>query len=112
MTPADRVRAIIADNGWPCRLHPDCTEADWAAWLASFEPPVKLGRCPECGGRLELRSGRYGQFAGCENYPGCRYTCDVLEARPGVQRVTDEDLQQHADRFRELQRRAWEHVRS
>ena len=30
--------------------------------------------CPQCGGRLILREGKYGTFYGCSNYPKCRYT--------------------------------------
>lgn len=30
--------------------------------------------CPECGGILVKRKGRYGEFWGCKNFPGCRYT--------------------------------------
>jgi len=31
--------------------------------------------CPTCGdGRLALKTGRYGAFVGCSNYPECRYT--------------------------------------
>jgi len=29
--------------------------------------------CPECGGRLCERSGPYGKFMGCSNYPACRF---------------------------------------
>lgn len=29
--------------------------------------------CPECGGILRERSGPYGRFMGCSNYPKCRY---------------------------------------
>ncbi|MBO4558078.1 MAG: NERD domain-containing protein [Bacteroidales bacterium] len=32
------------------------------------------GRCPRCGGKLVLRSGKYGKFYGCSSYPKCRYT--------------------------------------
>ena len=35
---------------------------------------VTSGRCPRCGGDLVLRSGNYGDFYGCSNYPRCRYT--------------------------------------
>ena len=31
-------------------------------------------RCPEDGGKLTARSGRFGPFIACENYPECRYT--------------------------------------
>jgi restriction system protein len=30
--------------------------------------------CPQCGGQLVERSGKYGQFFGCSNYPKCIYT--------------------------------------
>ena len=30
--------------------------------------------CPLCGGPLQKRSGQYGLFLGCENFPKCRYT--------------------------------------
>lgn len=35
---------------------------------------IVSGRCPRCGGRLVLRSGQFGSFYGCSNYPRCRYT--------------------------------------
>lgn len=35
---------------------------------------IASGRCPRCGGTLALRSGKYGQFYGCSNYPRCKYT--------------------------------------
>ena len=30
--------------------------------------------CPECGGQLKEKNGKYGSFIGCSNYPRCRYT--------------------------------------
>lgn len=33
--------------------------------------------CPQCGGVLKKRSGRYGDFWGCTSFPGCRYTENV-----------------------------------
>lgn len=36
---------------------------------SKYDPNV----CPECGGRLRERSGQYGRFMGCNNYPTCRY---------------------------------------
>ena len=29
--------------------------------------------CPECGSPLVIRSGRYGEFVACSNYPECKY---------------------------------------
>lgn len=33
--------------------------------------------CPECGSPLKERSGKYGPFLGCSNYPNCRYTLNI-----------------------------------
>lgn len=30
--------------------------------------------CPNCGGKLLLKRGKYGYFYGCSNYPSCTYT--------------------------------------
>ncbi|MBQ0157631.1 MAG: NERD domain-containing protein [Bacteroidales bacterium] len=35
---------------------------------------IKAGICPRCGGTLIKRSGKYGTFYGCSNYPKCRFT--------------------------------------
>lgn len=36
--------------------------------------------CPECGGRLIKRTGKYGDFFGCSNYStkGCKYTRKIM----------------------------------
>ena len=37
--------------------------------------PEKIGeQCPECGGELVIRQGRFGKFISCLNYPECKYT--------------------------------------
>lgn len=33
-----------------------------------------IKECPKCKGMLKLRSGKFGQFYGCSNYPKCKYT--------------------------------------
>ena len=35
--------------------------------------------CPECGGWLEIRMGRYGRFLGCTSFPACNYTRNIRE---------------------------------
>ncbi len=42
-------------------------------------PPREDGgdprQCPQCGnGRLNLKTGKFGGFVGCSNYPECRFT--------------------------------------
>jgi hypothetical protein len=34
---------------------------------------IEAGTCPRCGGRLVEKSGKYGAFIGCSNYPKCKY---------------------------------------
>jgi hypothetical protein len=31
-------------------------------------------KCPKCGGQLIERTGKYGYFISCSNYPKCKYT--------------------------------------
>jgi len=33
--------------------------------------------CPKCNGGLIERSGKYGKFLGCSNYPKCKYTENI-----------------------------------
>lgn len=36
--------------------------------------PEETGEiCPECGGNLVIRKGKYGEFVACSNYPTCKY---------------------------------------
>jgi DNA topoisomerase-1 len=35
--------------------------------------------CPECGNRLMIRSGRYGDFMACSTYPKCKFTKNLKE---------------------------------
>lgn len=36
--------------------------------------PVSTGEeCPECGGNLIIRRGKFGEFVACSNYPKCKY---------------------------------------
>lgn len=38
---------------------------------------ISKGKCPRCGGRLIVRKSDKGEFAGCSNYPKCRFTCSI-----------------------------------
>ncbi len=37
--------------------------------------------CPECGGELKERNGRFGPFMGCSNYPKCNYTRKISKSK-------------------------------
>jgi len=60
---------------------PQLRSAESTMEKVSLEPEKIGERCPDCGGDLIVKSGRYGKFIGCANYPTCRYT------RPLVNRI-------------------------
>lgn len=41
--------------------------------MRSKPAKIKKNLCPQCGGKLVDRKGRYGPFSGCSNYPRCRF---------------------------------------
>ncbi len=46
--------------------------------------PEKTGEtCPQCGGDLVIKEGRFGKFVGCANYPQCTFTRPLM-TRIGV----------------------------
>lgn len=56
-------------------------------FYSEFEPKVKVAfsdmkkkpaeetgeLCPKCGSPLVIKKSKYGEFAACSNYPGCKY---------------------------------------
>jgi len=67
--------------------------------------------CPTCGtGRLSLKTGKFGAFIGCSNYPECRHTRPIAQASDdaatesadrelGVDPITGETVFLKAGRF-------------
>lgn len=67
-------------------------------FYAQFEPLVEKAQqnmkeiapeeleelCPDCGRKLLLRKGRYGDFIACSGFPECRYTRKVETAKKEV----------------------------
>ena len=79
-------------------------KADWQKLLSDFYHPFidkitagKTGiksqkvatpigeKCPECGGELLLRKGRYGEFIACGNFPKCKYSRNITKEGQGTQ---------------------------
>ena len=79
-------------------------KADWQQILADFYYPFmdeiakgktsiasqklaeKIGEvCPNCGGELLKRQGRFGEFIACSNYPKCKYSRNIAKAEQGAQ---------------------------
>ncbi|NKI25238.1 hypothetical protein HCG49_01520 [Arenibacter sp. 6A1] len=40
--------------------------------------------CPICGNKLIKKSGKYGKFFGCDNFPKCSYTLNIKSNLRGV----------------------------
>jgi DNA topoisomerase-1 len=59
--------------------------------MGSEKAGVPIGEaCPECGGDLIERRGRFGKFIACSNYPDCRYKRNL----PGSERAEDEPTEE------------------
>ncbi len=43
----------------------------------SVSADIHKGKCPRCGAQLVVRKSPHGEFAGCSNYPACRFTCSI-----------------------------------
>jgi DNA topoisomerase I len=55
---------------------------------------VHRRKCPQCEtGQLSLKTGRFGAFVGCSNYPDCNFTRQITPNADGVQgkKVLGED---------------------
>lgn len=37
------------------------------------ESSIRENKCPQCGGALTVRQGRYGRFLGCSSFPKCKF---------------------------------------
>jgi len=55
------------DCSYTRALHEERQEASQDAEL------VEGRKCPDCGGDLKVKHGRYGKFIGCGNYPKCKH---------------------------------------
>ena len=56
----------------------ECQKNNPEAKIVIMPEPVKkakieINKCPDCGGDLKEKMGKFGRFLGCSNYPNCRY---------------------------------------
>jgi len=51
--------------------------------------PLEGEFCPECGGQLLVRKGRYGEFIACSNFPKCKYTRQIDGTEKAKPKETD-----------------------
>ncbi|MBP9673883.1 MAG: type I DNA topoisomerase [Bacteriovoracaceae bacterium] len=70
-----------------CSKYPDCKgtddfKKDSEGHITIIEKQFSGDPCPTCNKRLVLKTGKFGRFFACEDYPSCKtalpYTLDVL----------------------------------
>jgi hypothetical protein len=49
------------------------TNRDHVNSIMKTQRELRKGICPRCGGKLIQKTGKYGLFYGCENYPNCTF---------------------------------------
>lgn len=74
LSALDQVKEICDELSSGLSPHPDVTEEEWSEWLEGFQG-VYREPCPKCGGGVMLeKTGRFGDFKGCSEYPRCKHT--------------------------------------
>ncbi|EAH7188354.1 type I DNA topoisomerase [Campylobacter lari] len=43
--------------------------------------------CPDCGGELAIRKGRYGEFIACLNFPKCKYSRNLKQENKNEEKI-------------------------
>lgn len=60
-----------------CTGYPDCSYTrameEKPEEVAHDSEIVEGRQCPDCGGDLKIKHGRFGKFIGCGNYPKCKH---------------------------------------
>lgn len=78
-----------------CSRYPDCDFTAQAEELAFNKEDYSADfnweqKCPNCGGDMKVRHGRFGAFLGCTNYPECKGIINI--PKKGEVIVPQEDL--------------------
>lgn len=58
-----------------CIMNQKCYEE--LGKLMQAAKPQEEQKCPICGSMLVKRKGKFGEFYGCDSFPGCRYTKNI-----------------------------------
>ena len=85
-------RSVLTDFYGPFTLALDAVDLNAVVAEAHGLKPEDLAkqRCPKCGGKIELKTGRFGPYLACERYKnGCDYV-KSLKKDKAPDRPTDE----------------------
>lgn len=51
----------------------DLSNREHVKEIHQMKQDIDSNICPRCGGKLVEKTGKYGKFLGCENYPKCKF---------------------------------------
>jgi DNA topoisomerase-1 len=78
-----RLGKFLACSGYPeCRNTTDFTTDESGKVVPMDKKPETGEKCPECGGPMKVKSGRFGRFLACSNYPACKTTRPISTGVP------------------------------
>jgi DNA topoisomerase-1 len=71
---------FLSCSGFPeCKYGRPFEDKDHDGQPGKVDKSQLKGKCPECGGELVLKEGRFGKFIACGNYPKCKFTKPYLD---------------------------------
>ncbi|UOD35435.1 type I DNA topoisomerase [Deferribacteraceae bacterium V6Fe1] len=83
-----RFGEILACSGYPeCKNIKSFIRKPDGGFILLNKDDKLDDKCPECGSNLVVKSGRNGMFAGCSNYPDCKFTSSISVDNDGKLKV-------------------------
>ena len=71
---------FLSCSGFPeCKYGRPYEDKDEDGQPDDLDKSQLKGKCPECGGDLRLKEGRFGKFIACNKYPECKFTKNYLD---------------------------------
>ena len=64
-----------------CSGYPKCNYTVKEEKPTEENEQVVIKKCPDCGGDLIKKRGKYGYFLGCTNYPKCNHMEKIIKRR-------------------------------
>lgn len=79
-----RFGEILACSGYPeCKNIKNFVRKPDGSFIVLNKDDKLNDKCPECGKELVVKAGRNGMFAGCSNYPECKFTSNITVDQEG-----------------------------
>ena len=79
-------------------FHELIQKAETAVSKVKMEEKKTGEKCPECGGDLVIKRGRFGEFEACSNFPTCSFTRNLEVTAKGTCPICGSGLVSHRSR--------------